>query len=163
MPSSPDNTGNLTEDWENAVIDLFVSLGDSFGFPRSMTQIFGLLYCSQEPLSMEDVMKRLQISKGSASQGLKQLSLFGAVKKQASIGERRGKYVAERSLKRLAGLFLQTHFVPRLQSGSDSIQHLRTLIPAGPHYDYARKSTDSLQNWHGKARRLLPTLTRLLQ
>jgi hypothetical protein len=50
-----------------------------FGVPRSVGQIYGLLYSSREPLSFSDIVKRLGISKGSASQGLQLLRSLGAV------------------------------------------------------------------------------------
>ena len=39
-----------------------------FGVPPSVGQIYGLLYASPEPLSFTDIVERLEISKGSASQ-----------------------------------------------------------------------------------------------
>lgn len=51
-----------------------------FGVPKSVGQIYGLLYGTPEPLSFSDIVERLEISKGSASQGLQLLRSLGAVK-----------------------------------------------------------------------------------
>ena len=51
-----------------------------FGVPKSVGQIFGLLYATPEPLSFSDIVERLEISKGSASQGLQLLRSLGAIK-----------------------------------------------------------------------------------
>ena len=51
-----------------------------FGVPKSVGQIYGLLYASPEPLSFSDIVERLEISKGSASQGLQLLRSLGAIK-----------------------------------------------------------------------------------
>jgi hypothetical protein len=51
-----------------------------FGVPKSVGQIYGLLYASPEPLSFSDIVERLEISKGSASQGLQFLRSLGAIK-----------------------------------------------------------------------------------
>jgi hypothetical protein len=50
-----------------------------FGVPKSVGQIYGLLYASPEPLSFSDIVERLEISKGSASQGLQLLRSLGAI------------------------------------------------------------------------------------
>ena len=50
-----------------------------FGVPKSVGQIYGLLYATPEPLSFSDIVDRLDISKGSASQGLQLLRSLGAV------------------------------------------------------------------------------------
>jgi hypothetical protein len=50
-----------------------------FGVPKSVGQIYGLLYASPEPLSFSDIVVRLGISKGSASQGLRLLRSLGAI------------------------------------------------------------------------------------
>ena len=60
-------------DWETAVVDLFLHAAQSVGLPKSVGQIYGLLFCRDEPLPMDVIMAQLSISKGSASQGLKAL------------------------------------------------------------------------------------------
>ena len=70
---------DLVDNWESAVIDLFLNAANSFGLPKSYGQIYGLLFCRDKPLAMDEIMALLQISKGSASQGLRALRQLGAV------------------------------------------------------------------------------------
>ena len=65
---------SFSAEWESAVIDLFLNAAQSVGLPKSLGQIYGLLFCRDESLSMGEIMELLQISKGSASQGLRALS-----------------------------------------------------------------------------------------
>lgn len=58
----------------------FAEVVHIFAVPRSVGQIYGLLYASAEPLSFSDIVERLEISKGSASQGLQWLRSLGAIK-----------------------------------------------------------------------------------
>ena len=67
------------DSWEKAVIDLFLNASNSFGLPKSYGQIYGLLFCRDQPLAMDEVVEILKISKGSASQGLRALRQLGAV------------------------------------------------------------------------------------
>ncbi|MEM6279416.1 MAG: hypothetical protein AAF733_08065, partial [Verrucomicrobiota bacterium] len=55
---------------EEEIIDYFVSFVQMLGLPKSVGQIYGTLFASPEPLVMDDIVERLGISKGSASQGL---------------------------------------------------------------------------------------------
>ena len=42
---------NLLGDWEGAVIDLFLNAANTFGLPKSYGQIYGLLFCRNQPLA----------------------------------------------------------------------------------------------------------------
>src|SRR2546422_24154 len=84
---------------EIQVIDLSRSVPAVLGVPRSVGEIYGLLYAAPEPLSMDDIVGKLKISPGSASQGLKALRSVGAVKVQYMPGERRDHFIVEAELR----------------------------------------------------------------
>jgi hypothetical protein len=67
-------------DFQNECATFFSEVVQVFGVPKSVGQIYGLLYASPEPLSFSDIVERLEISKGSASQGLQLLRSLGAIK-----------------------------------------------------------------------------------
>ena len=76
MPHPSPTTGNQTaqesnKDLEIESIDFFVRMMSMLGMPRSVGEIYGLLYFSTTPLPMDQIVSRLGISLGSASQGLK--------------------------------------------------------------------------------------------
>ena len=58
IQSSKDSqrTASLSE-WETAVIDLFLNAAMSVGLPKSVGQIYGLLFCRDEPLAMDEIME----------------------------------------------------------------------------------------------------------
>ena len=64
---------------ESEFIDYVSEAVKVFGLPKSVGEIYGLLYASKAPLSMDDLIGKLDISKGSASQGLKILRSINAV------------------------------------------------------------------------------------
>jgi len=66
-------------------VEFFAEVVQLFGVQKSVGQIFGVLYASPVPLSFSDIVDRLKISKGSASQGLQLLRSLGAI----SIAERK--------------------------------------------------------------------------
>ena len=64
---------------EQESIDYFVSFVQIFGLPKSVGQIYGLMFVSVDPMPMSHIIERLEMSKGSASQGLATLRSLGAV------------------------------------------------------------------------------------
>src|SRR6266704_2978128 len=84
---------------ETEIIDFFFQLSRLLGQPRSLAEIYGLLFISSRPLAMDDLIGRLQLSKGSASQGLKFLRNLGAVKMVYMPADRRVHYEAVAELR----------------------------------------------------------------
>ena len=95
----PPNAAQATLQRELVVV--FSNLAELFGNPRSLGEIYGVLFASEHPLSMEEIIRRLGISKGSASQGLRQLEDLGAVLREKENGGRSHLYAARL---RLAGV-----------------------------------------------------------
>jgi DNA-binding transcriptional regulator GbsR (MarR family) len=62
---------HVLDSLEREVIELFIRMADVLNLPRSVGEIYGLLFIASEPLCLDDCRLRLNISKGSTSQGLK--------------------------------------------------------------------------------------------
>ncbi len=74
------------------------ALGSSWGISRTMAQIHALLLISLEPLSAEDIMEELQISRGNANMNIRALIDWGLVYKELKPGERKEFFVAEKDM-----------------------------------------------------------------
>src|ERR1700689_637831 len=83
------NASSRLELVEVEVIHIFVQFAGVLGQPRSVAEIYGLLFASHQPLAMDTLIERLNLSKGSASQGLKYLQELGAVRTVYVAGDRR--------------------------------------------------------------------------
>lgn len=79
-------------------IGLWGNFGSQWGINRSMAQVHALLLCSDEPLSTEDLMAELQISRGNANMSLRDLLNWNLIYKKNIIGERREFFVAEKDI-----------------------------------------------------------------
>lgn len=88
MSSEANGQFELSE-FESLVIEFFRDGVRLLGLPKSIGEIYGLLYVSQDALSLDDLVTRLGISKGSVSQGLKSLRELGAVKESIAVEGRR--------------------------------------------------------------------------
>ena len=77
-------------------------LGSSWGVNRTMAQIHALLLITTKPLSTEDIMAELQISRGNANMNIRTLIDWGIVEKQLIHGERREYFIADKDIWALA-------------------------------------------------------------
>src|SRR4051794_31275104 len=74
------------------------SLGTSWGINRTMAQIHALLMVSTEPLTTDQVMEDLQISRGNAHANLRALVDWGLVRSVVRKGERKELFEAEKDV-----------------------------------------------------------------
>ncbi|MFK7970654.1 MAG: GbsR/MarR family transcriptional regulator [Bacteroidia bacterium] len=78
------------------------ALGSAWGINRTMAQVHALLLISPEPLSAEEIMTLLNISRGNANMNVRALIDWGLVRKEHKAGERREYFVAEKDIWRVA-------------------------------------------------------------
>ena len=158
----------LPADYESGLVEIFADLAELFGNPKSYGQIYGLLFAHETPLRMEDIARRLGISQGSASQGLRQLEAFGAVIKERHNGSRQALYTAKLEMKLLISGFLKERVIPRLESTESRVKALRDSLPASAatlsssSLSSARFRLNRLAKWHRSARTVLPIARKIL-
>lgn len=70
-------------------------MSSSWGINRTMAQIHALLFISSKPLTVDEIMKRLLISRGNASMSLRDLMEWGFVRRFRRPGERKDTYTSE--------------------------------------------------------------------
>jgi DNA-binding transcriptional regulator GbsR (MarR family) len=135
------------------------------GMPKSVGEIFGVLYASPKPLTMLDLVNRLGISKGSASQGLKMLRTLGAVREVNYHDDRKTYFEADVELKKLVGGFIREEIRPHLQSGQQKLKDLEKELPKinDPELrEFYEERIKRLERWSGKANLVLPLLQKFL-
>lgn len=149
---------------EVEAIDLFISLVKLLGMPKSVGELYGLLFVSPDALPMDGLMERLNMSKGAASQGLKLLRSFGAVKTLYVAGDRRDHYVAEFDLSRFATAFIKGELQPHLDSGLQRLERMQQLIAELPAdgRTVAENRLARLRHWHEKGQSMIPWILKFL-
>ena len=157
----------ITE-FEDQVIAFFCDGVRLLGLPRSLGEIYGVLYITKEPLSLDDLVVRLDISKGSASQGVRLLQELKAIRKVDGPMPRRAYYEPDVELKRLVRGFIGEQVRPHLASGEIKLGNLRSEVdtlsdklPASEK-DFYHRRLQRLEGWSSRARLVLPMLQRLL-
>lgn len=86
------------EEGKDKFIQSWGALGSSWGISRTMAQIHALLLLSSDPLSADDIMSELQISRGNANMNIRALIDWQLVYKKPKVGERREFFVAEKDM-----------------------------------------------------------------
>lgn len=149
---------------ETEIIDFFVQLSRLLGQPRSLAEIYGLLFISARPMAMDDLIERLRLSKGSASQGLKFLRNAGAVRMVYVAGDRRAHYEAVAELRNLSARFLREQIVPHLDNGQARLERIAGMVKQLPAGERARVNgrVTMLQSWGKRGRRFLPVVLKIL-
>ena len=149
---------------EVEAIEMFINFLKLIGLPKSVGEIYGLLFVSPKPLSMEDLVSRLRISLGAASQGLKLLRSFGAVKVVYFPGDRRDYFVADLELSRFATTFLRDELKPRMDRALQRIEKMEglaeTMEPESRRVTFER--IDRLKHWMERGQAMMPWILRFL-
>ncbi|MCP5538020.1 MAG: hypothetical protein H7A51_17530 [Akkermansiaceae bacterium] len=150
---------------DDRIISFFQDGVRMLGLPKSVGEIFGVLFASPKPLTMLDLCTRLGISKGSTSQGLKMLRTLGAVREVAYNDDRKTYFEADVELKKLVGGFIREEIRPHLASGQEKLNQLENELDQvddpelKAFYDERIKR---LKRWSGKANLVLPLLQKFL-
>ena len=156
---------SVIPEWELAVLDVFVRAAAMFGFRKSVALVYGVLYCSREPISAQEIQDRLQISRGSTVEALLFLRRLGAARVCLKIGERRDYFTAETDLKKFAQGFLKEILVPALEKADIRLaQAEETSRNAGSDADsaFACSRVAELTLWKSRLTEALPLLDGLL-
>jgi DNA-binding transcriptional regulator GbsR (MarR family) len=166
--AAEDADSALMAEYEEGLVAVFADLAEMFGNPRSYGQIYGLLFAREVPLTMEEVARRLDISQGSISQGLRQLEAFGAVVKEKPDGSRQALYSAKLEMKLLISGFLRERVIPRLESTESRVEEIRRALEADKQsldqafLETANHRLGRVAKWHRSARTILPLARKIL-
>ncbi len=79
-------------------IQAWGAFGSNWGINRTMAQVHALLLVSTDALCADDIMQRLQISRGNANMNIRALIDWGLVYKELKPGERREYFIAEKDM-----------------------------------------------------------------
>ena len=98
-PSAPERAPSARH---REAVDRFVTfwgdMASSWGINRTMAQVYALLYCAERPRNTDQIMERLQISRGSANMNLRALVDWDLAEKTSVPDSRKDHYVAEKDV-----------------------------------------------------------------
>jgi hypothetical protein len=150
--------------FESDIVDFFVSAAELLGVPKSLAAIYGIVFASPTPLSFAAIGARLDLSKGSVSQGLRALREVGAIQEVSKPQDPAELFVPDLEMRRLIGRYLSGRLDPQFKGGRDRLDGLQTHLDALPAGDRERLGSrvKKLRRWHSRARALLPVIKTFL-
>lgn len=87
-------------------INSWGAFGSNWGVNRTMAQIHALLLISANPLTQDDVMEELSISRGNVNINMRDLVSWGLVQRVLVSGERKEFFVAEKDIWKVATIIM---------------------------------------------------------
>lgn len=78
------------------------AFGTHWGINRTMAQIHALLLISPDPLTQDDIMAQLNISRGNVNMNTRELIDWGLVDRVLITGERKEFFIAEKDIWKVA-------------------------------------------------------------
>jgi DNA-binding transcriptional regulator GbsR (MarR family) len=79
-------------------IETWGTLGSQWGINKSIAQIQALLLVAPGPITTDDIMMELKISRGNANMSIRQLLDWGIIYKKSLPGDRKEYFVAEKDV-----------------------------------------------------------------
>jgi DNA-binding transcriptional regulator GbsR (MarR family) len=120
------------EDVQDRFVSEWGDLASVWGLNKTMGQIHALLYITGQPMTADEIMERLNISRGNVSMNLRALMDWGVVHRQHRKGDRKQYFVAEedpwRWLKNVARERRKREVEPIIEAFSDTL----ALLPQAP-------------------------------
>jgi HTH-type transcriptional regulator, glycine betaine synthesis regulator len=157
---SADLSAARSQELESEIITFWVQVSALLSYPRSVGEIFGLIFVSETPLNADDVARRLGMSRSGAGQGLKALQDIGAIKPAHQLASRKEHYQMQTDLGVLVKLLLNARVLPKLQELSRQRAALDTAARAQGSAHLVQRF-EKLARWRGKTAPVLALLTSL--
>jgi DNA-binding transcriptional regulator GbsR (MarR family) len=143
--------------FETELVDFFVSAAELLGVPKSVAAIYGIVFASAEPLSFGDIEARLDLSKGSVSQGLKVLREVGALREVSQPEDRTELFEPDLEMRKLIAHYIGNRLQTQFNAGKGRLQSIAKAVPGrNGKAEILRNRVKKLQTWHTKAGNLLP-------
>ncbi len=136
-------------------IETWGKLGSNWGVTRSMAEIHALLLISPEPLSTEDVMTSLQVSRGTANMNIRALMDWGLVIKELKAGDRREYFVAEKEVWVIFRNVVLQRKKKELEPMIDVLDELSRIEKSDSHSEELVKMVIDIKQFSKKADRTL--------
>ncbi len=102
-------------------------MASSWGIPRTMAEIHALLYICGDPVNTDEVMERLQISRGNTSMSLRALIDWGLVSRVHKRGDRKEYFETEQDVWKLFRTILRERKKREIDPILVSLHEIRDL------------------------------------
>lgn len=133
------------EEAKEKFIQAWGTFGSEWGINRTMSSMHALLMVTEEPLSTEDMMEQLQISRGNVNMNIRELMDWGLVTKVYKPGERKDLFVAEKDVWKAAKLIMENRKKRELEPMIRLLHEMRE-IPVDKSKEEEKTFVETIKN-----------------
>ena len=151
------------------LVDVFGRMAQALSFPRSVGEIYGLLYLAPEPMSAPEISEALSISKGSVSTGTRQLLTLGFIRKVWLQEERKDYFEAVLELGNMVRTAYDQIFKVRAQNAERRLTDVTDTLAdekaelSPEEYALIKERLARLTKLQKRAKQFMPLLERLIK
>jgi DNA-binding transcriptional regulator GbsR (MarR family) len=151
------------------LVDVFGRLAQALSFPRSVGEIYGLLYLAPEPMSAPEISEALSISKGSVSTGTRQLLTLGFIRKVWLQEERKDYFEAVLELGNMVRTAYDQIFKVRAENAERRLTDVTDTLAdekaelSLEEYALIKERLARLTKLQKRAKQFMPLLERLIK
>lgn len=92
------NTPETLLDAQDRFVAVWGQMATAWGISRTMAEVHALLFITGQPMNTDEVMERLQISRGNASMSIRALLDWGVVQRTHKRGDRKEYFMAQQDV-----------------------------------------------------------------
>ena len=151
------------------LVDVFGRMAQALSFPRSVGEIYGLLYLAPEPMSAPEISEALSISKGSVSTGTRQLLTLGFIRKVWLQEERKDYFEAVLELGNMVRTAYDQIFKVRAQNAERRLTDVTDTLAdekaelSPEEYALIKERLSRLTKLQKRGMQFMPLLERLIK
>lgn len=105
-------------------------ISEFWGYPRAMGALYGALYLSPAPVSLDDLIPLVGVTKGAVSTNVRALEQLGMVHKHVRPGDRKDYYEADTDFWKISKTILERRQKPEFDKALNDVslilQHVRS-------------------------------------
>ena len=165
--TAPRESSAGTENARATFVDGMGGIGEFWGIGRAMGQIWAVLYLNPEPMTMDELVAAVAITKGHASTNLRALLRLGLVTKSFRPGDRKDYYAPQSDLWAFARSILRERqkqeFDQALTSTKRALETLEADRPqvSSDEYRFLKTRLEAIRDFHGTIDRAVNALLKL--
>ena len=145
---------------EEKFIAAWGAIGTQWGINRTMAQIHALLLINNNPLSAEDIMKKLNISRGNVNMNVRELMSWSLVHKVLKFGERKEFFTAEKDIYKTAIQILRERRKRELVPVLNLLSELQSENISDGESEHFKKIVGDIHQFSTKTNKILDKMSR---
>lgn len=108
-----------------------------WGFPKAMGAIYGAIYLSPTPFSLDQIVDQVGVTKGAVSTSVRTLERLNMVHKHLKVGDRKDYYTAETDFWKIIKGILREREKSEFDIALRSVNESMAMLPDKDHGDDA--------------------------